>query len=77
MVEQMATPEKIDDLLDRVQGAEKEIAETTRALTRMTISPNVIRGGNKVNVIPDIAEGEVDTRVLPGQDEKYATNVVE
>jgi acetylornithine deacetylase/succinyl-diaminopimelate desuccinylase-like protein len=77
MVEQMATPEKIDDLLDRVQGVEKEIAETTRALTRMTISPNVIRGGNKVNVIPDIAEGEVDTRVLLGQDEKCATNVVE
>jgi acetylornithine deacetylase/succinyl-diaminopimelate desuccinylase-like protein len=77
IVREMATPEKIDTLLGQVASMEREMAETARALTRMTISPNVIRGGNKVNVIPDICEAEVDTRVLPGQDEKYAVNVIQ
>lgn len=77
IVKEMATPEKIDALLDQVASAEKELAEMARALTRMTISPNVIRGGNKSNVIPDICEAEVDTRILPGQDEKYAINIIE
>jgi acetylornithine deacetylase/succinyl-diaminopimelate desuccinylase-like protein len=41
------------------------------AITRMTVSPNVVRGGMKVNIIPDSCEAEVDVRVLPGQDRDY------
>ncbi|MFC1978022.1 M20/M25/M40 family metallo-hydrolase, partial [Chloroflexota bacterium] len=41
------------------------------AFTRMTVSPNVVRGGRKVNIVPDICEAEVDIRVLPGQDKEY------
>lgn len=33
-----------------------------------TISVNVIHGGNKINVIPDVCEIEVDMRTVPGQD---------
>jgi acetylornithine deacetylase/succinyl-diaminopimelate desuccinylase-like protein len=77
IVKDMATPEKVDALLSQIAPMERELAETARALTRMTISPNVIHGGNKVNVIPDLCEAEVDTRVLPGQDGKYAVGVIQ
>lgn len=49
----------------------KTFAEQLRALTRMTLSPNVVRGGMKTNIVPDSCEAEVDIRVLPGQDEEY------
>jgi acetylornithine deacetylase/succinyl-diaminopimelate desuccinylase-like protein len=34
--------------------------------TQTTFSPNVARGGTKVNVIPDRVEIDVDIRALPG-----------
>jgi len=37
----------------------------------MTISPNMVRGGVKVNVIPERAHVDLDIRTLPGQDEGY------
>jgi acetylornithine deacetylase/succinyl-diaminopimelate desuccinylase-like protein len=37
----------------------------------MTISPNMVRGGVKVNVIPERAHVDLDIRTLPGQDEDY------
>jgi acetylornithine deacetylase/succinyl-diaminopimelate desuccinylase-like protein len=40
----------------------------TRALLRDTVSPDVIHAGVKYNVIPGIAEIEVDCRTLPGTD---------
>ncbi len=48
------------------------IAPLAHALTSMTISPNNIKGTIKFNVIPGDVTGEVDIRLLPGQDEKYA-----
>ncbi len=54
-------------------AARKEIgmAKSLHALTRMTISPNVARGGTKTNVIAGQATLDVDIRTLPGQDERY------
>ena len=37
------------------------------AMLRNTISLNVMRAGEKTNVIPSYAEAELDTRILPGQ----------
>jgi len=59
----------VDDLLDRCE--DKSLAETLRAMTRMTVSPNVIEGGSKTNVVPDLCRTSVDVRILPGQDEGY------
>jgi acetylornithine deacetylase/succinyl-diaminopimelate desuccinylase-like protein len=44
------------------------------AFTKMTVSPNVVHGGAKVNIVPDSCEAEVDIRVLPGQDQEYIVN---
>lgn len=39
------------------------------AMLRDTISPNVLRAGSKMNVIPGSAEAEVDVRTLPETDQ--------
>lgn len=45
------------------------LARATRALLRDTISPDIIRGGVKYNVIPGEATIEIDCRILPGTTE--------
>ena len=42
------------------------IARLMHACTHTTISPNVLHGGVKTNVIPDSVEIDVDIRTLPG-----------
>lgn len=37
------------------------------ALLHNTVSPTVLRAGEKTNVIPPQAEAELDGRILPGQ----------
>ena len=61
--------DNIDNLLD--EFPEQSLAETLRAMTRMTVSPNVIQGGSKTNIVPDYCSADVDIRILPGQDELY------
>jgi acetylornithine deacetylase/succinyl-diaminopimelate desuccinylase-like protein len=41
-------------------------ARTCHADTHTTFSPNVIHGGQKTNIIPDLVELEVDIRTMPG-----------
>jgi len=62
-------PEEIDTILERFE--DKTFAGYLRAVTRMTVSPNVIHGGEKVNIIPDYCQAELDIRILPGQDNNY------
>jgi acetylornithine deacetylase/succinyl-diaminopimelate desuccinylase-like protein len=59
-------------------SAKKNIgmAKALHALTRMTISPNVARGGAKTNVIAGQATLDVDIRTLPGQDDQYVMHHV-
>lgn len=61
--------ENVDLLLASLD--DRTFSETLRAMTRMTVSPNVVRGGTKTNVVPDCCEAEVDVRILPGQDREY------
>ncbi len=56
---------------DRVWKAARDmdnatLAREAHACTHTTFSPNVVRGGSKVNVIPDRVEIQVDIRALPG-----------
>ncbi len=43
------------------------MSRLVHACTHTTFSPNVVRGGTKTNVIPDLVELEIDIRTLPGQ----------
>lgn len=44
------------------------------ACTRMSVSPNMVQGGVKTNIVPDGGDAELDTRLLPGQDKEYVLN---
>jgi len=39
------------------------------AMLRDTVTPNLLRAGKKVNVIPGSGEAEIDVRTLPGTDQ--------
>jgi succinyl-diaminopimelate desuccinylase len=45
-------------------------------LGRPTLSANVINGGNKINVVPDLCEIELDMRTVPGQDHEEILRMV-
>src|SRR5262249_22485467 len=42
------------------------LTRVVHACTHTTLSPNVVRGGTNVNVIPDRVVIDVDVRMLPG-----------
>jgi acetylornithine deacetylase/succinyl-diaminopimelate desuccinylase-like protein len=53
--------------LDAALPALGPLAPLGHALTRMTVSPDIVRAGEKRNVIPGSATIDLDIRVLPGQ----------
>lgn len=46
---------------------DRSMARSLAALLSNTASPTVLRAGSKINVIPGLAEAELDGRTLPGQ----------
>jgi acetylornithine deacetylase/succinyl-diaminopimelate desuccinylase-like protein len=56
-----------DRALDRMAKNNRAIAEYIRAMLRTTITPTMVNGGIKENVIPSQCEGVLDCRILPGQ----------
>jgi acetylornithine deacetylase/succinyl-diaminopimelate desuccinylase-like protein len=42
------------------------VARMCHAMTHTTVSPNVVHGGQKTNMIPDVVDIEVDIRTVPG-----------
>ncbi len=63
-------PDEVDNLLEEMP-LELAFLESLRSMTRMTVSPNTIRGGSKTNIVPDYCEADVDIRIMPGQDLAY------
>lgn len=68
-------PELTEPLLDPAQvdrfceeHPHLGLARQAHACTHTTLAPTVMRGGSKINVIPDRVELEVDIRSLPGWD---------
>lgn len=61
-------PDLVDAAIEAIAESDLTLARWIHACTHMTLSPNVLRGGTKVNMIPDSATGVIDIRVLPGQD---------
>jgi acetylornithine deacetylase/succinyl-diaminopimelate desuccinylase-like protein len=61
-------PERVDAAIERLEAESMGMARYVHACTHLTVSPNVFGTGGKANLIPDHVVGEVDARVLPGQD---------
>lgn len=43
-----------------------QVAKGCHAMSHNTFSPNIVHGGQKINVIPDVVDIDVDIRTLPG-----------
>ena len=61
-------PEDVDSWLPLLGGAARMIGATIRN----TANPTMLEAGYKANVIPSKAEATIDTRFLPGQEERAA-----
>jgi acetylornithine deacetylase/succinyl-diaminopimelate desuccinylase-like protein len=71
------TPESIDNLISRISEGDSFISSMLRGLSRMTVTPTMVSGGIKSNVVPDASDLVCDIRVLPGQDIQYVRNELE
>jgi acetylornithine deacetylase/succinyl-diaminopimelate desuccinylase-like protein len=60
-------PAQSEQILDELSKTEKALAEEIRPRTKTTITPTMIHGGIKENIIPSECEAVFDCRVLPGQ----------
>ncbi len=60
-----------------IEQLPRELAPTAHALTHLTVSPNVIEGGSKTNVIPGRVDLEVDVRKVPGQHDEDALEMID
>jgi acetylornithine deacetylase/succinyl-diaminopimelate desuccinylase-like protein len=69
-------PMKSDQILDKLAQNDKYLAEELRARLRMTITPTIIQGGVKENIIPSECEAVFDCRILPGQTTTKALNEI-
>lgn len=65
--EALKDPDRVDSAIDAIAATDEVLARWIHACTHLTFSPNVIAGGTKSNVVPDGSEGDVDVRLLPGQ----------
>lgn len=65
---ELLDPERIDRAIDRINASDPRLAAYLHACTHLTVSPNVIDGGIKANMIPDGAVAQVDLRAVPGQE---------
>ena len=60
-------PDQSEQILDELAKTDKALAEEIRPRTKTTITPTIIHGGVKENIIPSECEAVFDCRVLPGQ----------
>ena len=69
--EALVDPARVADACEQLRATDKGLAKYAHACTHTTISPNVVHGGTKANVIPDEVVIDLDIRTLPGQDGDY------
>jgi acetylornithine deacetylase/succinyl-diaminopimelate desuccinylase-like protein len=67
--------EAIDCL--RQEGIPKLAATSNPVLGRSTLSVGTIRGGSKVNIVPDFCEASVDIRIIPGMDPGFIVDLLQ
>ncbi|HSV49904.1 MAG TPA: M20/M25/M40 family metallo-hydrolase, partial [Candidatus Acidoferrales bacterium] len=69
-------PTRSDEILDELAKKDKALAEEIRPRTKTTITPTIIRGGIKENIIPSESDVSFDCRVLPGQSVEKTLEII-
>jgi acetylornithine deacetylase/succinyl-diaminopimelate desuccinylase-like protein len=73
----MTDPQSSDQILDELDKTAPAIADEIRPRIRMTITPTIIQGGVKENVIPSECNAVFDCRILPGQSIAQAKMIIQ
>jgi acetylornithine deacetylase/succinyl-diaminopimelate desuccinylase-like protein len=71
----LANPELSDQILDELAET-SHFAEEIRPRLKMTITPTIIHGGVKENIIPSECETVFDCRILPGQNSTETISLI-
>ncbi len=69
---QLLNPQHTDAILDEMG----DLGRQFDAILHNTASPNIVRGGDKINVIPGQVEIEIDMRIVPGFDPQAALDEI-
>lgn len=72
----LQNPNKSDQVLDMLAKQDNYLAEEIRARLRMTVTPTMVHGGVKENIIPSECEAVFDCRVLPGRSTSQAMDEI-
>ena len=72
-IEHKPSPANVDEIIAEVESGNPRLASMLRALSRMTVTPTIIKGGVKSNSVPESVRLTCDVRTLPHQDERYVT----
>ena len=76
-IEHRPSPSNIEEIIAEVEPTNPRFASLLKALSRMTLTPTMIRGGIKSNSVPEAIRLTCDVRTLPHQDEQYVKEQVE
>ncbi len=70
-IEHKPSSENIEEIIAELQPTNPRLASMLRALSRMTITPTMIKGGIKSNSVPETIRLTCDVRTLPFQSDDY------
>ena len=70
-IEHAPSSENVDDIIAEIEPDNPRFASMLRALSRMTLTPTMVRGGIKSNSVPESIRLTCDVRTLPHQDDDY------
>ena len=76
-IEHKPSAENVDDIIAEIETDNPRFASMLRALSRMTLTPTMVRGGIKSNSVPESVRLTCDVRTLPHQDEAYVRQELE
>ncbi|HEV8054822.1 MAG TPA: M20/M25/M40 family metallo-hydrolase [Candidatus Limnocylindrales bacterium] len=57
-----------EGMFETLQALPTGVAREFDAVLHTTFAPTIVKGGTKINIIPDMAEVQVDIRTLPGDE---------
>ncbi len=72
----LRNPERSDQILDELSKTAPQLAEEIRPRLKMTITPTIIHGGVKENIIPSECVTVFDCRILPGQESTQTIGLI-
>ena len=70
-IEQLASASNVDEIIAELEPQNPSLASVLKALSRLTLTPTMVRGGIKSNSVPESVRLTCDVRTLPHQDEAH------